>query len=151
MLKNEDKDIVDEFERIFTKEHNVLLHTNIHKIEYNKNLFYVEAISQGKTILLQSEALLVATGIKPNTDLLNLQNTNIQTDKNGYIVVNEYLETTSPGVYALGDITGKYFYRHSVNFEGEFLFRTLYQEKKELLSNILQSHMQCLHIPRSPK
>ncbi|EMY06963.1 pyridine nucleotide-disulfide oxidoreductase, dimerization domain protein, partial [Leptospira interrogans str. 2002000626] len=90
----------------------------------------IEAISQGKTILLQSEALLVATGIRPNTDLLNLQNTNIQTDKNGYIVVNEYLETTSPGVYALGDITGKYFYRHSVNFEGEFLFRTLYQEKK---------------------
>lgn len=132
MLKNEDKDIVDEFERIFTKEHNVLLHTNIHKIEYNKNLFYVEAISQGKTILLQSEALLVATGIRPNTDLLNLQNTNIQTDKNGYIVVNEYLETTSPGVYALGDITGKYFYRHSVNFEGEFLFRTLYQEKKRI-------------------
>ncbi|ULG76080.1 dihydrolipoyl dehydrogenase [Leptospira interrogans] len=130
MLKNEDKDIVDEFERIFTKEHNVLLHTNIRKIEYNKNLFYVEAISQGKTILLQSEALLVATGIRPNTNLLNLQNTNIQTDKNGYIVVNEYLETTSPGVYALGDITGKYFYRHSVNFEGEFLFRTLYQEKK---------------------
>ncbi|WP_016752069.1 FAD-dependent oxidoreductase, partial [Leptospira kirschneri] len=97
---------------------------------YNKNLFYLEATSQGKTILLQSEALLVATGIRPNTDLLNLHNTNIRTDPHGYIIVNEYLETTSPGVYALGDITGKYFYRHSVNFEGEFLFRTLYQEKK---------------------
>ncbi|MCH1910857.1 dihydrolipoyl dehydrogenase [Leptospira noguchii] len=132
MLKNEDKDIVEEFERIFTKNHKVFLHTNIQKIEYKENLFYVEVIFQGKTILLQSDALLVATGIRPNTDLLNLQNTKIQTDPNGYIVVNEYLETTSPGVYALGDITGKYFYRHSVNFEGEFLFRTLYQEKKRI-------------------
>ncbi|EMO55388.1 dihydrolipoyl dehydrogenase [Leptospira noguchii] len=132
MLKNEDKDIVEEFERIFTKNHKVFLHTNIQKIEYKENLFYVEVIFQRKTILLQSDALLVATGIRPNTDLLNLQNTKIQTDPNGYIVVNEYLETTSPGVYALGDITGKYFYRHSVNFEGEFLFRTLYQEKKRI-------------------
>lgn len=100
-------------------------------MEYKENLFYVEVVSEGKTIQLKAEALLVATGVQPNTDLLNLSNTKIKTDSKGYVVVDEYLETTSPGVYALGDITGKYFYRHSVNFEGEFLFRTLYQEKKK--------------------
>ncbi|EKO31911.1 dihydrolipoyl dehydrogenase [Leptospira santarosai] len=131
MLKNEDGDIANEFERVFTKEHNVLLRTNIHQLEYKENMFHVEIETNGKKSRLQSEALLVATGIRPNTDLLNLSNTKIQTDTNGYIVVNEYLETTSPEVYALGDISGKYFYRHSVNFEGEFLFRTLYQEKKK--------------------
>ncbi|RHX79082.1 dihydrolipoyl dehydrogenase [Leptospira yasudae] len=130
MLKNEDGDVVDEFERVFSKEQKVLLHSNVQKVEYKENLFYLEVLVDGKTIQLQAEALLVATGIRPNTDLLDLGNTNIQTDSNGYIQVNEYLETTAPGVYALGDITGKYFYRHSVNFEGEFLFRTLYQEKK---------------------
>ncbi|TGK24799.1 dihydrolipoyl dehydrogenase [Leptospira yasudae] len=130
MLKNEDGDVVDEFERVFSKEQKVLLHSNVQKVEYKENLFYLEVLVDGKTIQLQAEALLVATGIRPNTDLLDLGNTNIQTDANGYIQVNEYLETTAPGVYALGDITGKYFYRHSVNFEGEFLFRTLYQEKK---------------------
>ncbi|PJZ29314.1 dihydrolipoyl dehydrogenase [Leptospira kmetyi] len=131
MLKNEDGDVVDEFERVFTKEHKVYLHSDIRKVEYKENLFYVEVVSGGKTIQLKAEALLVATGVQPNTDLLNLSNTKIKTDSKGYIVVDEYLETTSPGVYALGDITGKYFYRHSVNFEGEFLFRTLYQEKKK--------------------
>lgn len=131
MLKNEDGDVVDEFERVFTKEHKVYLHSDIQKVEYKENLFYVEVVSEGKTIQLKAEALLVATGVQPNTDLLNLSNTKIKTDSKGYIVVDEYLETTSPGVYALGDITGKYFYRHSVNFEGEFLFRTLYQEKKK--------------------
>ncbi|TGL77398.1 dihydrolipoyl dehydrogenase [Leptospira yasudae] len=130
MLKNEDGDVVDEFERVFSKEQKVLLHSNVQKVEYKENLFYLEVLVDGKTIQLQAEALLVATGIRPNTDLLDLGNTNVQTDANGYIQVNEYLETTAPGVYALGDITGKYFYRHSVNFEGEFLFRTLYQEKK---------------------
>ncbi|TGM96404.1 dihydrolipoyl dehydrogenase [Leptospira yasudae] len=130
MLKNEDGDVVDEFERVFSKEQKVLLHSNVQKVEYKENLFYLEVLADGKSIQLQAEALLVATGIRPNTDLLDLGNTNIQTDANGYIQVNEYLETTAPGVYALGDITGKYFYRHSVNFEGEFLFRTLYQERK---------------------
>ncbi|MBW0434696.1 dihydrolipoyl dehydrogenase [Leptospira yasudae] len=130
MLKNEDGDVVDEFERVFSKEQKVLLHCNVQKVEYKENLFYLEVLADGKSIQLQAEALLVATGIRPNTDLLDLGNTNIQTDANGYIQVNEYLETTAPGVYALGDITGKYFYRHSVNFEGEFLFRTLYQERK---------------------
>ncbi|AXR61310.1 dihydrolipoyl dehydrogenase [Leptospira mayottensis] len=129
MLKKEDGEIVNEFERVFTKEHNVLLHANIHKLEYKKNMFHIEVEANEKKLQLQSEALLVATGIQPNTDFLNLSNTKIQTDANGYIIVNEYLETTSPEVYALGDITGRYFYRHSVNFEGEFLFRTLYQEK----------------------
>ncbi|TGK13421.1 dihydrolipoyl dehydrogenase [Leptospira stimsonii] len=130
MLKNEDKDVVDEFERVFTKKQKVLLHSNIQKVEYNENRFYLDVTIDGKEIRLESEALLVATGIKPNSDHLGLANTNIRTDENGYIQVNEYLETTVPGVYALGDIIGRYFYRHSVNFEGEFLFRTLYQEKK---------------------
>ncbi|MCG6193306.1 dihydrolipoyl dehydrogenase [Leptospira sp. FAT2] len=130
MLGNEDGDVVDEFERVFSKEQRVLLHSNVQKVEYNKNMFHLEVLAHGKPIQLAAEALLVATGIRPNTDLLDLGNTNIQTDANGYIQVNEYLETTATGVYALGDITGKHFYRHSVNFEGEFLFRTLYQEKK---------------------
>ncbi|PJZ55073.1 dihydrolipoyl dehydrogenase [Leptospira adleri] len=130
MIKNEDGDVVDEFERVFSKEQNVLLHCNIQKIEYKENRFYLDVIVDGKQTALESEALLVATGIRPNSDLLGLSNTKIKTDKDGYIQVNEYLETTAPGVYALGDIIGRYFYRHSVNFEGEFLFRTLYQEKK---------------------
>lgn len=151
MLKNEDGDIVNEFERVFTKEHNALLHTDIHKLEYKEKMFHVEVETAGKKLQLRSEALLVATGIRPNTDLLNLSNTKIQTDTNGYIIVNEYLETTSPEVYALGDITGKYFYRHSANFEGEFLFRTLYLEKKELRSIILRFHTPFLHILRWPE
>ncbi|MBM9578711.1 dihydrolipoyl dehydrogenase [Leptospira sp. 201903070] len=131
MLKSEDSDVVDEFERIFTKEQKVLLNSSIQKVEYKEQRFYLDITVDGKQTRLESEALLVATGIQPNSDLLGLSNTNIKTDKNGYIQVNEYLETTVPGVYALGDIIGKYFYRHSVNFEGEFLFRTLYQEKKK--------------------
>ncbi|TGK44022.1 FAD-dependent oxidoreductase, partial [Leptospira gomenensis] len=132
MLKHEDKEITDEFERIFTQSHNVLLRSKIQKIEYSENMFFADVIADGKTVRLEAEALLVATGVRANTDLLGLENTEIQTDERGYIRVNEYLETSVPNVYALGDVIGRYFYRHSVNFEGEFLFRTLYREKKRV-------------------
>ena len=46
----------------------------------------------------------------------------------GYIKVDEYLQTSVPGVYSFGDCIGRYQFRHSANFEGEYLFRTVFQD-----------------------
>ena len=48
--------------------------------------------------------LLVAVGRVPNTDRLNLDAAGVEIDGKGYIRVNERLETTAPGVFALGDV-----------------------------------------------
>jgi dihydrolipoamide dehydrogenase len=42
--------------------------------------------------------------------------------------VNEYLETSCSSVYAFGDIIGRYLFRHTANFEGEYLFNTVIQK-----------------------
>ncbi len=55
----------------------------------------------------EAEALLVATGIRPNTDDLGLEQAGIQTDERGFIVVDERQETSVKGVYAAGDVTGR--------------------------------------------
>ncbi|TGJ99266.1 dihydrolipoyl dehydrogenase [Leptospira semungkisensis] len=130
MISHEDKDIIDGFEKAFSKKEDVRLGTNVKKVEYKKGIFHLECEDANGAFSIEGDALLVATGIKPNTDWLDLQNTSIQTNEKGYIKTNEYLETTSPGVYAFGDIIGKYFFRHSVNFEGEFLFQSLYVDKE---------------------
>ncbi|EMK02061.1 MULTISPECIES: dihydrolipoyl dehydrogenase [unclassified Leptospira] len=129
MLSHEDKDIIDGFEKAFSKREDVRLGTEVKKVDYQNGIFRLECKNSKETYTLEGDALLIATGIKPNTDWLDLQNTDIQTDEKGYIKTNEYLETTADGVYAMGDINGKYFFRHSVNFEGEFLFNSLYVEK----------------------
>ncbi|RME57280.1 MAG: FAD-containing oxidoreductase, partial [Caldilineae bacterium] len=49
--------------------------------------------------------LLLAAGRRPNTDALNLEAAGVKTNR-GWIVVNEFLETNVPGVYALGDVKG---------------------------------------------
>jgi pyruvate/2-oxoglutarate dehydrogenase complex dihydrolipoamide dehydrogenase (E3) component len=55
--------------------------------------------------LISGTHVLLATGRRPNTDLLNLAAVNVATTPRGYIQTNPFLETTCPGIYALGDCT----------------------------------------------
>jgi dihydrolipoamide dehydrogenase len=127
MIRAEALDIRDKFEQDFCSRYKVRLDTDTKKISYVDETFFVTiADSDGNETVLEADALLVATGVEPNTDDLGLENTNIQTCQRGWMKVNESLETNEPGVYALGDILNKYLFRHSVNFEGEYLYAQHY-------------------------
>lgn len=62
--------------------------------------------AKGEEYAVEAEALLVATGRRPATSSLRLETTGIKTDKHGAIVVNEKLQTSVAGVWALGDVKG---------------------------------------------
>jgi pyruvate/2-oxoglutarate dehydrogenase complex dihydrolipoamide dehydrogenase (E3) component len=66
----------------------------------------------GDVRTLTGSHLLVAVGRVPNTDRLNLAVAGVQTDRQGYVQVNERLETTAPGVYGLGDVKGGPAFTH---------------------------------------
>jgi len=68
------------------------------------------ALAGGKT--LEAEALLIATGRLPNTKDLAVERSGIALTSRGYVKVDEYLETTCPGVYALGDVAGQPAFTH---------------------------------------
>ena len=59
----------------------------------------------GKTFELQSEAVLAATGVRPNTEGLNLKLFGIKMDRRGCIEADENMCTSVPGIYAVGDVT----------------------------------------------
>jgi pyruvate/2-oxoglutarate dehydrogenase complex dihydrolipoamide dehydrogenase (E3) component len=56
--------------------------------------------------------LLVAVGRTPNTDSLNLSATGLEPDARGFVAVNEHLETSVSGIYALGDVKGGPAFTH---------------------------------------
>ncbi|MUP58500.1 NAD(P)/FAD-dependent oxidoreductase [uncultured Megasphaera sp.] len=85
--------------------------------------------TSGEITTVRAEEILVAPGIKPMTELLHLENTHVQLDKRGYIRTNEFLETTAPGIWALGDINGKAPFRHKANYEAETLAHNLFSNK----------------------
>ena len=55
---------------------------------------------------LESDAVFLATGRRPNTKDLNLEVAGVETDARGAIIVDEYLKTTQPNIRAVGDVKG---------------------------------------------
>ncbi len=76
----------------------------------------------GKKMEITAEEILVATGRAPNTDILHPEKGGIKTDEKGWIIVNEYLETSQPSVWALGDANGKYQFKHVANYEARVVY-----------------------------
>ncbi len=131
LVKKEDWQVAEEFQKVFSSLYNVHLRAVVKRVKYQNGIFTVFYQDDTQPELeISADALLVASGITPNTDTLELQNTHIEVKPDGFIKVNDHLETAVKGIYAMGDCVGNYLYRHSVNFEGEYLFRTLFVEKK---------------------
>ncbi|MDQ1275393.1 MAG: mycothione reductase [Euryarchaeota archaeon] len=78
--------------------------------------------NSGEEIIITVDEILVATGRAPNTDILHPERAGIKTDLQGWISVNEYLETSQPDVWAFGDANGKYLLKHVGNYESGIVY-----------------------------
>jgi pyruvate/2-oxoglutarate dehydrogenase complex dihydrolipoamide dehydrogenase (E3) component len=78
------------------------------------DLFY---LYEGEVRQLTTEAVVLSVGWQGNTEELNLAAANVQSERS-YIVVNDYLQTTAPHIYAAGDITGRMMLVQSATEEG---------------------------------
>ena len=114
LLSREDTDISDEVARIFREDGiNVMLGSSAHRVERAADsLIRLEINQDGRKQTVSGTHLLVATGRTPNTDKLGLEMARVKTDARGYIQVNERLETSTAGVYALGDVNGGPAFTH---------------------------------------
>jgi len=114
LLAREDNDVADEVAKIMREDGiEVLLSTSTLRTSQTTDgsIQLTVRTPEGERTLLGSH-LLVSAGRVPNSDWLNLEAAGIQTDKRGYIQVNERLETNVAGIYALGDIKGGPAFTH---------------------------------------
>jgi dihydrolipoamide dehydrogenase len=132
LLTNEDRDISKRFTDVFRKKHDVLLSSEIVSVSKARNGVTVDCKVAGKRKKVTGEQLLVATGRVSNADKLDVAKSGIKTtDKGGYVQVNEYLETNVPGIWAIGDIAGKYFFKHSANLEAAYAAHNAFNPKSK--------------------
>ncbi len=84
--------------------------------------------------------LLLGVGRRPNTDLLNLEAGNIKTTDRGYIQVNDSLETSVKGVFALGDCNGKGAFTHTSYNDYEIIVANKFSNDNRKVSDRIMAY-----------
>ena len=142
LIPNEDREIAEEFTKIFSKKYDVFLNSDTIKVSKkgNKIITTIKNRNKGKIKNIISEKLLVAAGRIPNTDILDVHKTNVKTDKRGFIKVNGYMETTAKGIWALGDVCGIYLFKHSANLEAQYAYNNAFGRQKKKIDYSAMPH-----------
>lgn len=84
--------------------------------------------------------MLLAVGRTPNTDDLGLDSAGVQTDERGYIVVDDRLRTSVPGIWAMGDCNGKGAFTHTSYNDFEIVAANLLDNDPRRVSDRIQAH-----------
>jgi dihydrolipoamide dehydrogenase len=87
-------------------------------------------VDTGETEKVTADEVLVAVGRASNADILHPEKGGIKVDDQGWIVVDDYLETSQPNVWALGDAVGKHLFKHVANYESKVVYSNAAQGRK---------------------
>jgi len=96
--------------------------------------------SAGVPQQVEGSHLLAAVGRKPNTDDLGLERAGIQTDARGFITVDDHLQTSVPGVWALGDANGRGAFTHTSYNDHEIVAANLLDDDPRSLAGRIPAY-----------
>ena len=107
LMPREDEEIAERVKAILeAKGIKFLLKSKIEEIADRNGKGYVKISGETGENEVESDAILVAIGRKPNTEGLNLEAAGVKTDERGAIAVDETLKTTADNIWAMGDVKG---------------------------------------------
>lgn len=107
LLAREDEEIAQRVKAIFeAKGVKFLLKSEVEEILDKDGKGYVKISNELGESEIESDAILVSIGRKPNTEGLNLEVAGVKTDEKGAIAVDETLKTTADNIWAMGDVKG---------------------------------------------
>ncbi len=114
LLSREDEDVATALQEALLGE-GMKIHLNAEPVRIARSGDEVQVTissTGSKEEIVTGTHLLIATGRVPNSDNLGLENAGVETDERDFIKVNERLETTAPGVWAIGDVKGGPAFTH---------------------------------------
>jgi mercuric reductase len=102
--------VADELERALTDE-GMAIHTSAKvtgvRVEGDRKVVTAEV--QGETLDFACDEILVATGVRANTEDLGLEAAGVRVDARGFVETDEHMQTSAAGIYAAGDVAGHMF------------------------------------------
>ena len=136
MLSHCDEEIRDRFADIATTKWDI--HSNRTPAEVRREgSKIVIGLSDGSSV--RGDALLVATGRIPNGDLLDAESVGVALE-GSRVVVDEYQRTSTPGIFALGDVSSRYQLKHVANHEARVVQHNLLQDWDDTANMVASDH-----------
>ena len=126
LLRREDEDVSSAFTEIYRRRFDVITNAKVVAVQGSDTGVEIQLDVPGDRRNVDADVLLLAVGRIPNTDLLDVEKAGVQVDERGFIKTNEYLQTSAPKVWALGDIVGKFLLKHSANLEAAYVTYNLF-------------------------
>lgn len=121
LLRHEDDDVSARFTEAFGRHAFLHLNADPERIAYSGGEFTVTLDDHE----LQADALLVATGRIPNGDQLDVELAGVALSPAGYVLTDDELRTSAPGVWAIGDVRNPLQLKHLANHEAEVVAHNL--------------------------
>ena len=91
--------------------------TTVQSISVDGNRARVSVSNGTEESVLECDKVLVAVGVQGNIDNIGLEALGVETDR-GFVVIDEKMQTKVPGIYAVGDVTGKVLLAHVASAQG---------------------------------
>ncbi len=119
LLPLEDEDVSKELTKIYTRRgFEILTNHKLQSIEKTDSGVRVKVTGDDGEKTLEADQALMAIGFKPNTKGIGLEDVGVQLNQRGFIEVDDNMRTNVPGIYAIGDVTGKLLLAHVAEFMG---------------------------------
>lgn len=118
LVPTEDAEISQHLERSFRRQGiKSITGASVESIEINDGVARVTVKSESDTTEIECEKVLVAVGTQGNIDGIGLESAGVSTER-GFIPVDDHMETNVPGVFAIGDVTGRLLLAHVASAQG---------------------------------
>lgn len=141
LVPEEEPEISEALNRSLSRRMKIYTKTEAVEVMKKGSDITVRAREQRKNeIEVSAQSLLIAAGRKSNADLLKVENTGVKTDDRGYIVVDEYFETTKKNIWSFGDAIGKKMFRHAANHEAGLVWHNAVHGKKSRINYLTVPH-----------
>ncbi len=140
LVPDEEPEIADALKASLSRR--MTVHTGAEAIEARTEggKITVRSRSGKDAIETTADSLLLAAGRTSNADLLEVEKTGVKTDERGYIVVDDFFETTKKDIWSFGDAIGKKMFRHAANHEADLAWHNAVHGKKSRMNYLTVPH-----------
>ncbi len=129
LLSNEDREVIELVQALFENRRITVLNgVTAERVEKKNHKKIISYVFGGKHESVEAQEILVATGKTPNLGV-GLERAKVQTTHLG-LLVNRYLQTSVPHIFAAGDVVGPYLFTHSAEFQSYIAAHNAFSRKK---------------------